>query len=344
MNVRRYPPQRTGLMCDADDFDFTVFDTLLEETPGVDAFCSSSAWSESARRAFMPNAPLVVYEHDGAMAVFAQERMPDGQTMLLPLDATWTLGCPLASAHPQRNIDGLIGRIADDYPHVDFIMLSGMRPTSAIYRVSYNALLKRNLAAVNFKPADRCIATIYDGVEAWFARRSSKFRASVRRALRDAESANIRFETLDPASITADVMQDFYHVERRSWKGLSGTGIAEKGMATFCQSLLEATAPRGQTRVILAYEGNECVGFIFGAVFQKRYRGVQMSVDHRFRNIGLGNVLQIKMIEALADEGVLAYDLGSAMPYKMRWADIRDRTVSVLVGPLRPPGAARHIP
>lgn len=337
MNDRRFPPQRTGFMTRAEGYDFTPFDALLEETPGVDTFCSSSAWSESARRAFMPRAPLVVYTHGEAMAVFAQESMPDGQKMLLPLDATWTLGCPIASTNPQRDVDQLIERIVEDDDHFDFVMLSGMRPATALHRMTYNAIVQRNLQTVNFKPADRCIATIFGGFEPWFGRRSTKFRATIRRAMRDVDDANIRFEILDPATIERGLMQTLHDVELRSWKGLSGTGIVERGMATFCENLLAATAPKGQTRAILAYEGETCVGFIFGAVSQSRYRGVQMSVDHRFRPIGLGNILQCKMIEALAREDVLSYDLGSSMPYKTRWADVRDRTVSLLVGPLRRP-------
>lgn len=335
MNDRRPISERTGLLCAPYTYDFTAFDALLEDTPGIDAFCSSAAWSESARRAFMPHASLMVYNHGEATAVFAVETSADGKKMLLPLDATWTLGCPMASANPQRDIVGLIEHILEDRHLFDFIMLSGMRPNTAIHRMTFHAITKNNLTAVNFKPANRCIATIYGGVDPWLSRRSSKFRASIRRSLRDTEAAGIHYRCLPPDEIPDDLIEQLIHIERRSWKGLSGTGLVERTMAVFCRELLTTTTPRGQTRVIFAMLGDEVVGFIFGAVSQGRYRGVQMSVDHRLRSIGLGNALQVQMIDALAKEDVLSYDLGSAMPYKTRWADLQDRTISILIGPLR---------
>ena len=58
-----------------------------------------------------------------------------------------------------------------------------------------------------------------------------------------------------------------------------------------------------------------------GGVFAGEYRGLQFSFDDAFRWLGLGNLLQLRQIEALCSEGVELYDLGTAMPYKERWAE-----------------------
>lgn len=332
---RRIISTRAGVILPPEQYDFTDYDALIEETQGIDTFCSSSTWSESARKAFMPDSPLVVFEHGEGRAVFAHENTPDRQRMLLPLDATWTLGSSVAAPNPQRDIPAIMEMIDADRPFYDFIMFSGMRPGSPIHRMVYHEITKRGVHAVNFKPADRAVAEIGDGADAWLQRRSTKFRASIRGALRKAEEAGIQYTILPPDTPPDELLRGFVDLEKRSWKGLSGTGIIERSMASFCQNVLAHTTPAGQTRTIIATHRDELVGFIFGAVSNGRYRGIQMSVDHRYRRIGLGNALQVQMIQALAAENVTVYDLGSSMPYKDRWADRTDRTVSILIGPMR---------
>jgi len=323
-----------GEVVRAQDFDFESFDALLAQTEGIDAFCSSSPWAESCRRAFMPRAPLAVYRHRTAMAVFALSRTPDGLCMLLPLDATWTLGSSVAAVNPRRDLPGLVRDILEDQVHWDFCILSGIRPHSILRRTLTAALWQYPIPAGQTVPARRAVADLSGGFDAWFARRSSKFRAGIRRDERQVQAANIDFESLSLAKIDERLMDVFHEIEARSWKGFADTGISEQRMADFVASFLERTRAREQTRVVLAYDDGLPVGFVLGAVFQGGYRGAQMSFDDRFRKLGLGNMLQVHMIRSLIDEGVHTYDLGSSMPYKLRWADKEDITSSFFVGML----------
>lgn len=325
---------QSGTLVSAEDFDFSRFDALLSNTSDIDTFCSSSSWAESSRRAFMPAARLAVYEHRDAMAVFAVAQMPEGHRMLLPLDATWTLGSPIAASNPRRDIAGLVSQILDDRDAIDFCIISGIRSSSTFYRIVVTALTEHMVPVTHMRPAQRAVADISDGFDAWFSRRSSKFRASVRRARRTCAAADIRFESLPAAMMSPALMRTFHEIEARSWKGKARTGITEKGMADFCHNFLDLTATQQQTRVVLAYDNELPIGFVLGAVSQNGYRGAQMSFDNSYRSLGLGNMLQISMIESLIDGGVAAYDLGSSMPYKLRWADFEDRTNSLLIGPL----------
>ena len=63
------------------------------------------------------------------------------------------------------------------------------------------------------------------------------------------------------------------------------------------------------------------LAFILGGVFAGEYRGLQFSFDAEYRHHALGNLLQLQQIEALCEEGNEVYDLGTAMPYKERWAE-----------------------
>lgn len=325
---------RRGRVISADTFDFEAFDALLANTDGIDTFCSSSAWAESSRRAFMPHADLAVYEHRSAMAVFALTRMPEGHRMLLPLDATWTLSSSIAAAFPRRDIPGLISQILEDRLYVDFCILSGIRPTSTLYRMVVTALAEHMLALTQMRPAHRAVADISEGYDAWLGRRSAKFRASIRRAERRTQEAGINLEILPPSRVQMSLMDTFHAIERRSWKGREGTGITEQSMSDFVEGFLRRTREKNQSRILLASKDDQPIGFILGGVFQRGYRGAQMSFDDAYRKLGLGNAMQSHMIRSLIDDGVKTYDLGSSMPYKLRWADYEDRSNSLLIGPI----------
>lgn len=325
---------RRGQVLSPEDFDYAEFNALLANTTGVDSFCSSSSWAESSRRAFMPQADLAVYQHRSAMAVFALARMPEGHRMLLPLDATWTLSSSLAAAFPRRDIPGLIAQILEDRLYVDFCILSGIRPSSTLYRMVVTALAEHMLSITQMRPAHRAVADISKGYDAWFARRSAKFRASVRRAERRTNAAGIRFEVLPIEDVHMGLMDTFHAIERRSWKGREGTGITEQSMSDFVEGFLAQTRAQKQSRILLAHDGDLPIGFILGGVSQSGYRGAQMSFDDQYRSIGLGNAMQTHMIRSLVADQVHTYDLGSSMPYKLRWADYEDRSNSLLIGPI----------
>lgn len=324
-----------GTLKHASDYDFRAFNAMLEQTPGIDAFCSSSTWAESARRAFMPTAPLVVYDTPGAMAVFAHGQSLTGNPTLVPLDSTWILGSSIACPNPRRDIDALLEALLADRAFYWCTVLCGFAPQSSMYRALLSGLLRRGLRVTPFGTVDRCVVRLQEGVEAWIQRRTPKMRASLRRAVRDAENAGIRTVIVEPERISESLFQLFLHIESYSWKGQQHTGIAEPTMATFCREVLIASAAAGTGRALIAFDGTSPVGFVFGVVHQGRYRGVQMTTHANYRAIGLGNALQIAMMKALTDEGVVSYDLGSAMPYKQRWADFTDRTVSLVVNHTR---------
>jgi CelD/BcsL family acetyltransferase involved in cellulose biosynthesis len=72
---------------------------------------------------------------------------------------------------------------------------------------------------------------------------------------------------------------------------------------------------------VFARYRDEDVGYVLGAVFAGEYRGLQFSYDDSLRRFGIGSLLQLAQIEALCEEGVARYDLGTEMDYKRRWAE-----------------------
>lgn len=331
MNTPRTIKSRLGSVISADDYDFSRFDEQLDSTPGVDVFCSSSRWAESARAAFKPYSPLVVYQGESSTAIFTPSISVEGPTILVPLDSTWMLGSPIAAARPSTDVDPLVEMMCLDKGNIDFILISGISSDSVMFRAVISAFLVRRVRVSLGSHIERCVADISGGVDPWLARRSGKFRASIRKAVKAAEDNGIRFVEIPPEAFGDAVFRVFLELESRSWKGMQGTGISEASMATFCRGVMHRTRGERMTRGVLALRGSEVVGFAFGAVMDGRYRGVQMSYDARFREDGLGNAIQIALMNNLANEGVRAYDLGSVMPYKKRWADFHDATATIVV-------------
>ena len=228
-------------------------------------------------------------------------------------------------------MDELIEKLLADRHCYDFIIISGLEYDSPIFRAVLSSLLIRRARISLAGQVERCVADLSAGVDAWLARRSGKFRASIRRAVRACEDAGIHYVAIPQHAFGDSLFQVFLELENRSWKGAQATGISEASMASFCHGVMERTRGEAMTRGVLAFHENEVVGFAFGALMDNRYRGVQMSYDDRYRQHGLGNAIQIALMQQLAREGAQSYDLGSAMPYKHRWADFSDASTTIVV-------------
>jgi CelD/BcsL family acetyltransferase involved in cellulose biosynthesis len=124
-----------------------------------------------------------------------------------------------------------------------------------------------------------------------------------------------------------------YRIETRSWKGMEGSGFVDGGMRAFYAAMVPMLAERGAMRAIIGRVGETDVCFIFGGIFAGTFRGLQMSFDENFRELELGNAMQILMLQRLQYEGLSIYDLGSDMAYKARWSDQVFETVTLVARP-----------
>ena len=86
----------------ADDFDHEVV-----VTPGIDRFCSASAWILAAAAALMP--PRVAFSFRGKTGYFAAMRgvHPAGFPYIEPVELAWGLASPLVGADP----DALVAEV-----------------------------------------------------------------------------------------------------------------------------------------------------------------------------------------------------------------------------------------
>lgn len=318
--------------------DPSAFDAAVAATPGVDRYCSSSAWVLPAHDAFHADARPLILRSDAGWAALGSSVSPNVGRYLAPLEAMWGLACPLVGPAPARLArafgDAAMARRAS----WDTLWLSGVPVDGPLFKALASVFARARCRVGVGPTAHRYVASLEGGFDGWLGRRSARFRANLRRALRRAEAEGVRFEPLSPRGVgpaggadAAALYARILAIEARSWKGLSEVGITTGAMRAFYAAALERLVPRGGLRGVIASRDGVDVGFVFGGVFGDTYRGLQVSFDERQRDLSLGNVMQATMIARLCDEGVAVYDLGSEIAYKARWGELGIPTVALVV-------------
>jgi len=309
--------------------DAADFDRAVAVTPGIDRFCSASAWVLAADAALMGERTPWIWRRDDGWLATAKATRPGGR-YVEPLELAWGLACPIVGADPAALIDDLLAVAAADHDW-DALLLAGMGATS---RQAW--AVRRGLRPgwrLGRGPAtSRFVASLDGGVDGFLARRSRNFRKAMRADQRTAAARGVTFEdvAVTPASAQAG-LDRILAIERTSWKGLAGAGIDQGAMRTFYEHMIGPLAAQGAARLLVARLDERDVAFIFGGVFAGEYRGLQFSYDAELRALGLGNLGQLAQIARLVEEGVLTYDLGTAMEYKERWAEIVVETTLLVV-------------
>lgn len=299
----------------ADDFDAKV-----AQSPQIDRFCSSSAWVVSAAETLMtPRASAI---HVGEHGYFAAMQAVHGDLPYLePLELSWGLACPLIG----RDVDALVDEVAHHLAHrADwaFCLVPGVPDGGphqrALARPGRPWMVRRGTTT------QRHIASLEGGLDGFLQRRSANFRRSLVKSEKAARAAGVEFVSaaeLGGPEEAARLYERIMAVEVGSWKSLSGNGISTGSMRDFYAAMLPRLLARGRARVMFARLGGADIGYIMGAVFDGTYRGLQFSYRDEHARYSIGSLCQVHQIEALCREGVTAYDLGTEMEYKARWAE-----------------------
>ena len=312
------------LAADADDFDREV-----AKTPGIDRFCSSSAWILAAAGALMP--PRASFAFRGEHGYLAAMRgvHPAGFPYVEPVELAWGLASPLVGEDAAALVGEVVPLLAArrDWQLAIFAGLTVSGPQ----RRALDATLPARWERRRGQPTVRHVASLEGGIDGFLSRRSRELRKSLRKSQRAAKDAGVTFESVrgGDARVLYDRIQA---VEATSWKAGEGVGISTGPMRAFYAAMLPRLVALGQQRTIFARLGDRDVGYILGAVWDREYRGLQFSYDEAHARLGIGGLLQYEQVVELCAEGVARYDLGTEMDYKRRWAeDIMETEMLVLV-------------
>lgn len=307
------------------------FDALVSRAPEIDRFCSASDWILSARAAWTPGAETWIRRGDAGYAVFLRHHDPTGVAILHSFDSMWGFSCPLAGPDPVRLSAEFVDccREEEDW---DLLVVTGLRVGSRLWTGLCEGF-RGDFALYECGRIRRWQASLEAGLDGYLAKRSAKFRQTLRSALRKAEALGIEITpSYSPAPEALDAhFERILAIERRSWKGSMQTGLLIREMEAFYRPLSRRMAARGALRVLFARLHGEDVGYVLGGVLDSTYRGFQFSFDDEYAELSLGNVIQYHQIRDMCDAGIRTYDLGIDMEYKRRWAEEPVDTVSLAV-------------
>ena len=310
-----------------------AFDDAVSRTPGIDTYCSSSAWILAAHEAFHEAKNPLIYRLGSGYVAMQVDWAPGWGNLLLPMEASWCLACPLVGPDPAEATTRLFSVLRGLETQWDSMMIAGIPDKGILWEFLVHVFSSR-YGVFRGSAVARRLADLRDGLDGFMAARTSKFRNNLRRAEKAGQKAGFRYryydQSMSPAAIET-LFNSIMDIEERCWKGVTRQGVNEGSMRIFYQRLMELQAPRGRIRAIITECDGKDVGYILGGVFDNIYRGYQFSFDEKYTRLSPGNLMQLRMIEALCREGIAWYDLGTDRDYKRYWGETIFETVSLII-------------
>ncbi len=294
-------------------------------TADVSVYCSGGDWSLGAHAALSGERELIFAETDGHTVLLALSPHPDGHVVLQSAECDWGFCSPVLGPDPEIGARLLAGALVSLAPRWRLAVLSGLSPAAA---ARVRVLVGRRFRTAVRPGLTSVSASLHGGLDGFLGRRSAHLRANLRRDSRRVREAGIVVERLCGTAAAANVLERASEVERRSWKsGNGGSMLSTPAFVDFYGRTLERASRGGRLRAAFAVRDGVDCAFIFGAVLGHVYRGFQLGYSREYEALGLGNQLQLALIEQLVDEGIARYDLGMAMDYKRRWSDAQNEHV-----------------
>lgn len=161
----------------------------------------------------------------------------------------------------------------------------------------------------------------FPALDAALAHTNAKFRANVRRRLRNLEKVApvrlVRYNTAEP-----DLLARFFAMEAGGWKGQEGTAIACDPERQAYYSEIASQASRYGYFTLYALKcGDDPIAMHFGLTYNGRYSVPKLAYDERWHAFAPGHLLVSLILQDCFARGLQEFDfLGSAMPWKMEWA------------------------
>ena len=159
-------------------------------------------------------------------------------------------------------------------------------------------------------------------LEAAIAATQTKFRANLRRRMRNLEK--IGPVTLQRyTGFDSGVFEQFLDLEHSGWKGRNGTSIRSDESVTRYYRMLAQGAARGGHLAMYALESDgEPIAMHLGIVIGGRYMVPKLTYSELHHEFAPGHLLIQEVLRDCIARGLTEFDfLGDEMPWKMEWTD-----------------------
>lgn len=309
------------------DHPGSAWNQAAMRSPQADPFCCRTEWQLSFHEAWSPKRNLIIRESNGSVVAFAEAPGRQYPPVLTPIEPYWFFGNPLLGPDSVELLVELIHELENNYYDGRMfpkILISGLRPRGSLYRRILKALGSQ-FAFPRYRSDVLCGASLKGGLDGYLSRRSSTHRRNLKKQSNRALKKGVSFQRHTPMS-DSDVVEIYARmiaVELASWKGIGDCGMSEQPSLQYYECMLRRLAVSGSGRVIFARHEDLDIGFIFGGMAGKIYRGQQFSFDNEWADSSIGNLLQLEQIRWLCEEGAVRYDLGPLMGYKYHWTEKR---------------------
>lgn len=165
---------------------------------------------------------------------------------------------------------------------------------------------------------------------------SSRRRSDFRRSLRTAQQlGQVTTEHHTPAEDeVARLLELAFEVERRSWKGKTGTALAVDRSGEFYRRYARHATREGKLRISFLRIGHEVAAMQLGIVHRERYWVLKVGYDQQFHRASPGILLMVEAIKQARADGLVAYELlGTVEPWIQVWTELEHACVSLRVYP-----------
>lgn len=168
-----------------------------------------------------------------------------------------------------------------------------------------------------------------DSWESLLAGVSRNLRSQLGRRERAFERmGELRFRTVTSGGEMPSALAAFLRLESSGWKGREGTAILNDPSAeALYRSFAARASARGWLRLYLLQLDGEPIAADLGCSFGRTAVLIKTGFDERHAALSPGLVLRARVLRAVIEEGLDAYDfLAGAQSYKLRWgAHVRRR-------------------
>jgi len=155
--------------------------------------------------------------------------------------------------------------------------------------------------------------------------RSPKFRANIRRSIRQAESQDIEFQRYRPVrgdNENPGLIEECIDFSRNTWQGESTTGttLCHSKTVDYFRDCYQKASKLGMIDIVTLRAEEAIIAFCYNFHYKGQVLGIRSGFDPAFRKISLGNVLLSLQIRDSIQRGDVSIDLGTHhSDVKTRW-------------------------
>ena len=292
-------------------------------------------WTSCYQRAFVPPGEGLVfglYRGDRLVGAVPLVRRGRLSRVLASMDNVhspiWSFA--LDTSEP-RVAEELLGRLL---ARADWLSFDRLRRSDPVWRALAGAAGSRGLAcSICEYSGDSCVE-LGDRMEELISRWSPRMAKEARRRLRQrAENGELSVERVEAPEGLAEVLDECFALEARTWKGANHTAVADDPAArAFYEDLAYTMAREGALALYLLRHEGELMAFDYGLRGGRRLDSLKIAYDPEHARLSPGNLLTLELLgREIAEGRVGSVHLGRPSSYKARFVTSIDPLVSLRV-------------